>query len=229
MVLGLATPLPWAQAVEGPGYGGTGDSLSVAWVAPEDTAADEAPADQPAESPADQPAEAPTEQPAPAPEPPSEPAPVIELGGGPGSSVIVSTATQPTLEPDRLQLQVNGLGFRAKSTVMIRVGDAAPVTARSDTAGSLDIAIDPALLGGAQPGLSVVAIGRAPSGTAVTLYGSVPPEPSGVGPMTLIPWLALTVALASLTVWLRRRRHHTRPHDSSASGTADWDGAAASA
>ena len=151
---------------------------------------------------------------------------MIELGGGPGASVVVSTATGPTLEPDRLQLQVNGLGFRAKSTVLIRVGDAAPVTARSDTAGSLDIAIDPALLGGAQPGLSVVAIGRAPSGTAVTLYGSVPPEPAGIGPMTLIPWLALAVGVVSVGVWLRRRRRPGGHHDRSTSDTADWANAA---
>ena len=129
---------------------------------------------------------------------------VVDLGGR-GSSVIVRSTAQPTLEPDRLQLQVNGLGFRARSQIVIRVGDSAPVSSRSDTAGSLNVAIDPALIGGTQPGLSVVAIGRGPSGTAVTLYGSVPPEPAGSGPMLLVPWLVLAVVLAALAVWLRRR------------------------
>jgi hypothetical protein len=129
---------------------------------------------------------------------------VVELGGQ-GAAVIIRSNAQPTLESDRLQLQVNGLGFRARSQVVIRVGGSAPVSSRSDTAGSLNVAIDPALVGGTQPGLSVVAIGRGPSGTAVTLYGSVPPEPAGSGPMLLVPWLVLAVILAGTAIWLRGR------------------------
>lgn len=171
-VLLAASPVSAAHAVEGPGYGGTADALTVSWVDPGDAPDTEA---------------------------------VVALGGGRGSAVIVRSTSQPTLEPDRMRLQVNGLGFRAKSNVVIRVGDAAPVSSRSDTAGSLNVAIDPALIGGTQPGLSVVAIGRTPSGTAVALYGSVPPAPAGAGPMSVVPWIVLSAALAGLAVWLRRR------------------------
>jgi hypothetical protein len=174
----IASPLPAAYAEEGPGYGGSADALSVTWVEPS------------------------TDESAPADTAPAET--VIELGGQ-GAAVIIRSNAQPTLEPDRLQLQVNGLGFRAKSQVVIRVGDATPVSSRSDTAGSLNVAIDPALIGGTQPGLSVIAIGRGPSGTAVTLYGSVPPEPAGSGPMLLVPWLVLAVVLAGVAMWFRRR------------------------
>jgi hypothetical protein len=178
LVLGAGAALialgPIAAAhAEGPGYGGTADSLNVAWVQGSELDANAAIA--------------------------------TTSGSGRGAAVGIPQANQPRIAPDQLALQVSGLGFRAKSPVTIRVGEAAPVDHRSDTAGAFNVAIDPALLDGTRPGLSVVAIGRNPAGTAVTLFGSVPPEPGGTGPMTLVPWIGLALVLGGLALWLRGR------------------------
>ena len=203
----------WAPLAlaEGPGYGGTADTLTVAWVSPDGVSTDSG--NEPGDS-----------------EPPVPDAPpvapemtdtalvsgevrYVSFGGGPRSAgVVVRISDEPALSPDKLALQINGLGFRGNSEVTLRIGNGAPITSRSDTAGSLSVAIDPALLGATQPGLTVVAIGRRPSGTAVTLYGSVPPEPSGAGPMSIVPWVAAGIAAVSGIFWMRRRREIGRAH-----------------
>ncbi len=218
LVGGISAPAAFA---EGPGYGGNADTLTVSWV-PADEAVE--PAEAPTDTPADTPApEAPPVDPGTGDSPIDDAAaaaPAVLLGSGLRTAGFrVQSEGQPTLAPDALELQVNGLGFRAKSEVVVRIGDSAPVASRSDTAGSLSVAIDPALIGGTEPGLTVVAVGRGPSGTAVTLYGSVPPEPSGLGPMTLVPWFALAVALVGGGLWLRNRRRD--PAESSTTDPTD--------
>lgn len=187
----LVVSTPVAFAhAEAPGYGGNADQLSVSWVEPSAASPNAAPAG-------------------------------IWLGGGVRSAgALIIADEQPQMTPDRLNLRINGLGFRAKSGVSIRIGDGAPVTTRSDTAGSVDLTIDPHLLGGAEPGLSVIAIGRARSGMAVTLYGSVPPEPAGTGIMTVVPWATLAIAVGSLGYWVRGRRRLAAGTDASTRDTA---------
>ena len=194
-VMGLALgPLPLAYA-EGPGYGGDAGQLTVSWEpAPADPApTDPAPAD-PAPAPADP---APADQPA-----------ALSLGGsarGVSAIVMIPPAADPQLQSDSLSLLVRGLGFRGKSEIEVRIGSDQPVVARADTAGALTVALDPTLFGGAEPGVSVMAVGRNQSGTQVTLFGSVPPVADGSGPMTLVPWAVGSVALVGLALWMRRR------------------------
>jgi hypothetical protein len=90
--------------------------------------------------------------------------------------------------------------------VTVRLGGSASVVVRADTAGSLAVAIDGTQLEGTDPGVSVMAVGRNPAGTEVVLLGSVPPTPGGTGPMSLVPWVAMTAAFGGLAVWMRRPR-----------------------
>lgn len=169
---------------DGPGYGGDAGQLAVSW--------EPAPADVPA------------------PEAPADPAPTaMSVGGsarGVGAAVLIPAA-DPQLENDALALLVRGLGFRGKSAVEVRIGSSAAVVTRADTAGALAVALDPSQLGAAQPGVSVMAVGRNQSGTEVTLFGSVPPVADGSGPMSLVPWAAGAVTLLGLALWTRRRHH----------------------
>ena len=137
----------------------------------------------------------------------------LTFGGsvrGVGAVVQLPVAADPQLQNDSLALLVRGLGFRGKSAVEVRIGSSAAVVTRADSAGALAVALDPDQIGAAQPGVSVMAVGRNQSGTEVTLFGSVPPVADGSGPMSLVPWAAGAVALTGLALWTRRRhqRHH---------------------
>lgn len=167
----------------------------------------------------DSPASAPTDAPTSAPSEPAvtSDAPVpaaMSFGGGARgvAAAFALPAVDPALTPDALSLMVRGLGFRSKSKIQVRIGSDLPVETRADSAGALAVALDPRKLGGAQPGVSVMAVGRNQSGTEVTLFGSVPPVADGSGPMSLVPWGVACVALVGLAAWMRRR--HTS-HESS--------------
>ncbi len=225
-------PLPMAAA-DGPGYGGDAGALAVSWVASTDSAPITTPVDQPTTAPSDSPTDSPASAPTDAPiSNPSEPAattdapvpsattdaPVpsaMSFGGGARgvAAAFALPATDPALTPDALSLMVRGLGFRSKSKIQVRIGSDLPVETRADSAGALAVALDPRKLGGAQPGVSVMAVGRNQSGTEVTLFGSVPPVADGSGPMSLVPWGVACVALVGLAAWMRRR------HTSHASAT----------
>ena len=202
-------PLPWAAA-EGPGYGGDAGQLAVSWE--EAPVAATVPAEVPPDQPADQPAEAPAPE-APAPEAPPAEAPADQPlaaasvgGAGRGVSAGVRVpAADPQLQNDALALMVRGLGFRSKSEIEVRIGSDLPVVTRADGAGALAVSLDPAKLGGAQPGVSVMAVGRNQSGTQVTLFGSIPPVADGSGPMSIVPWAAASITVAGLALWMRRR------------------------
>jgi hypothetical protein len=124
--------------------------------------------------------------------------------------VVVVPAADPELQNDPLALLVRGLGFRGKSAVEVRIGSSPAVVARADSAGALSVALDPARLGAAEPGVSVMAVGRNQSGTEVTLFGSIPPVSEGAGPMSLVPWAAGALTLLGLAMWTRRR-HQRAP------------------
>ncbi len=99
----------------------------------------------------------------------------------------------------------------------MRIGSASAVVTRADSAGALAVALDPNQLGAAEPGVSVMAVGRNQSGTEVTLFGSVPPVADGSGPMSLVPWAAAAAALVGLALWTRRRHQRHPATDGAAS------------
>ncbi len=191
---------------DGPGYGGDAGQLSVTW-----TREDAAPQEPP--SPDVNPV-----QDAPAPSSPSSdsdtPA-ALAVGGsarGVGAVVRLPIAADPAgSRTTRSPCSCAGSGFRGKSEVEVRIGSQAAVITRADSAGALAVALDPAQIGQAQPGLSVMAVGRNQSGTEVTLFGSVPPVADGSGPMSLVPWAAGAIALTGLALWTRRRHHRHAP------------------
>jgi hypothetical protein len=208
-------PLPLAVA-EGPGYGGTAAQLAVSWEPPAQAATVPAPdATTPAQAPSTAPSTAPVAPAVPeapiAPDAPLLPADqpqAISFGGGVRgvSAAFALPATRdPQLHPDGMDLVVRGLGFRGKSKIQVRIGSDQPVVTRADSAGALAVALDPAELTGAKPGVSVMAVGRNQSGTEVTLFGSIPPVADGSGPMTLVPWAVGSIAIAGLALWMRRR------------------------
>ena len=200
---------------DGPGYGGDAGQLSVTWTrddVPQDVPVD-VPQDVPVDVPQDVPVDVPQDVPVDVPQ--DVPVDVPQaLGGsarGVGAIVRLPVTTDPQIQNDALALLVRGLGFRGKSAVEVRIGSQAAVITRADSAGALAVALDPAQIGQAQPGLSVMAVGRNQSGTEVTLFGSVPPVADGSGPMSLVPWAAGAIALTGLALWTRRRHHRHAP------------------
>ena len=102
-------------------------------------------------------------------------------------------------------LRVGGVGFRGLSVVSVRVGSRPAFLARVDRTGTLVVTAPAAAADAITAGTSVVALGRAPSGTSKTLVGSVPPRPSGTGPVDLVPWVITAVIVGLLGSWLVRR------------------------
>lgn len=208
-------PLPLAIA-DGPGYGGDAGQLAVTWEST--TSAGTSPADTSQTFDSTTPVD--TTPPVDATVPASAaPLATEGFGGGGrgvGAAFALPPAADPQLQPDGLALMVRGLGFRSKAKIEVRIGSDQPVLARADSAGALAVALDPGRLGGAQPGVSVMAVGRNQSGTEVTLFGSIPPVADGSGPMSLVPWAAASIAVAGLAVWARRR--HARHAESNTSG-----------
>ncbi|MGV1003626.1 MAG: hypothetical protein ACOYEV_02425 [Candidatus Nanopelagicales bacterium] len=171
---------------EGPGYGGTADALSVEWVDPPD-AAGAAGADQPQ---------------------PLLAGFLPETRGGRDGDRQVDTSYVDG------SLRISGIGFRAYSDVTVRIASGEDEITRADASGTLGVTIDQVEIGRFTPGLSVVAIGRAPSGTQRTLVGSVPPAPGGKSPSSLLLGAVLVGFLLLQTrrvaKGLRRRRVASR-------------------
>ena len=90
--------------------------------------------------------------------------------------------------PGTPTLVISGLGFRSGSPVVVQVGDSGNANSRSDEVGELRVSVEASTEANA-PGTSVLATGRAPSGTTRVLVGAIPPRPRGVGPMDVVPWL----------------------------------------
>lgn len=104
-------------------------------------------------------------------------------------------------------LAVIGYGYRGQSEVDLQLGSASLSMSRVDATGTLDVVLDVPRSDQPQPGTSVLAAGRSPSGSAITLVGSVPPQSSGRGPMGWVPWIVpvLLAVLAARSV-IRRLR-----------------------
>lgn len=175
-----------------------------------------APASEPAatQEPAPAPEPAATQEPAPAPEPAADAgvsaaAPTVVFSSGRGASVLVLADSAPgpdsVASSSDLTLTVGGVGFRGLSAVQVRVGSSTPLTARADETGTLRVLVPVQSDTEVRAGMSVVALGNGPSGTAMTLVGSIPPRPLGTGPVDLVPWIALAVLLAPAASWLLGR------------------------
>jgi hypothetical protein len=161
-----------AQA-EGPGYGGGAEALTVSW---QDQGSGDAPKEQPKA--------------------------LGGVGGGRGVVTVGGRAPDATVTGSGLTLVVDGVGYRGRSEVEVRVGSAAPFTARVDQTGTLDVGVPATSAESTTTGTSVVATGRSPSGTSMTLVGAIPPRPAGVGPVDLVPWVSAALALGAAGVWL---------------------------
>ena len=123
----------------------------------------------------------------------------------------VSAAGVTFTAPGTPTLVISGLGFRSGSPVAVQVGDHGSASSRSDEVGELRISVEASTESNA-PGTSVLATGRAPSGTTRVLVGAIPPRPRGVGPMDVVPWLVGGGLLAlGATSMLRRRRARVEP------------------
>jgi hypothetical protein len=122
--------------------------------------------------------------------------------GGRGAGVVVPRGTVTAQGSD---LHVGGVGFRGLSVVSVRVGSRPAFLARVDSTGTLSVLAPPSAADAISAGTSVVALGRAPSGTSKTLVGSVPPRPNGTGPVDLVPWVALAALIGLVGSWLVRR------------------------
>ncbi len=123
----------------------------------------------------------------------------------------VSAAGVTFTAPGTPTLVISGLGFRSGSPVVVQVGDHGSANSRSDEVGELRVSVEASTEANA-PGTSVLATGRAPSGTTRVLVGAIPPRPRGVGPMDVVPWLVGGGLLAwAATTMLRRRRDRAEP------------------
>lgn len=170
-----AAPAIAAGSSEGPGYGGKADKLDVAWSQDSQVVTASA-ADKPG-----------------APVPQS-----LDGAAGMDPTLLSAGAAGP-------QLTVFGVGFRGKSDVNLRVGAGRPLDVRVDDVGTLQIDVPRSDSTEAQPGTSVLAQGRSPSGATRTLVGAVPPLPSGTSPAQFVPWMAGIGAVIFAGLWVRRR------------------------
>lgn len=115
-------------------------------------------------------------------------------GGGSGADLLV----------------VTGLGFRGLSAVSLQVGNRGAAVHRSSDVGSVRIEVPSSEVPTA-PGTSVIAIGRAPSGTTRTLVGAVPPRSHGPSPTDVVVVLGGALGLTMVVARqggrvVRRRR-----------------------
>ena len=122
----------------------------------------------------------------------------LDIAGGPDPTLLSAGPAGP-------QLSVFGVGFRGKSDVNLRVGSGRPLDVRVDDAGTLEIEVPRSDSAEAQPGTSVLAQGRGPSGATRTLVGAVPPLPSGTSPAQFVPWLAAIGLVVMAGFWVRAR------------------------
>jgi hypothetical protein len=99
---------------------------------------------------------------------------------------------------------IHGVGFGAGSVILVRLGSGDERSVVADPNGVLRLVVDAAVFAS---GVSILAAGRSPSGTALTLVGSVPREPDEGGLTDVLEWLVVGVAaLAGVGGVAGRRR-----------------------
>ncbi|GAB1640533.1 hypothetical protein [Krasilnikovia sp. MM14-A1259] len=122
---------------------------------------------------------------------------------------------------------VYAVGFRAGSTVDLRVGSApnrkvaadafgglrvlmvaaGAVTSEKPPTGTAVVPVEAAATGGRlSSGTVVQAIGQSPAGSVRTLVGAVPPPDAGGGVSAVMPWTGAAAVLVGIGVLMRRLR-----------------------
>lgn len=104
---------------------------------------------------------------------------------------------------------INGVGFRAGSKVVLRVGSGEEISAICDPFGALKFDVPGQELK-LTSGTSVLVSGSTPSGTQLTLVGAIPPEPAGSGAQDLVPWVVAGGALLAVSGGFVGRRRRVR-------------------
>ena len=123
-------------------------------------------------------------------------------------------ADKLTVQWQSQSLDIFGVGFRAGSTVSVRVGSAAERVVTAEPDGSLRLGLTTLEQQAADhrsAGTSALALGTSPAGTVVTLVGAIPPAAEGRGAQDLTFWaLAGAAAVAMGTAGLRRFKRAPR-------------------
>lgn len=127
--------------------------------------------------------------------------------GGAVAELEVATedVTADSLIPDKPMLRVSGFGFRANSPVTIRIGAGNEYQSVASDVGQVTIHLPAEVRSKLATGTTVVAQGRTPGGVNRVIYGAVPPQANGVGPMDAVVWLALFLGGSWFFIVLRRR------------------------
>jgi hypothetical protein len=123
-------------------------------------------------------------------------------------------ADKLTVQWQASSLDISGVGFRAGSTVSVRVGSSAERVVTAEPDGSLRLGLTTLEQQAADhksAGTSVLALGTSPAGTVVTLVGAIPPAAEGKGLQDLTFWLLAGAAVAAMgTAGLRKFKHAPR-------------------
>ncbi|MFC3382570.1 hypothetical protein [Couchioplanes azureus] len=113
---------------------------------------------------------------------------------------------------DGRKLQVEGIAYRPKAMVEVRLGDSPLQQARSDENGRVRLTVPEELIAAGQSGASIIVAGRSVSGAARVLISAVPPRAAVRGPADVLPWSIAGIALVGLALGaLHRRRSQRRP------------------
>ena len=137
--------------------------------------------------------------------------PGVAVAEGPGYG---GTADQLSVRWSTTQavgaaLTVSGVGFRAGSSVALRVGDTVEELVIADATGAVTAgtAVTEAV------GSSIIAVGQTPSGSTLTLVGFVPSPATGDGTRSLSTWVLPALGIVAIAGVLlgRSRRRSRRP------------------
>lgn len=119
--------------------------------------------------------------------------------------VRVQTLALASSTGDAEVLRVEGVGFRARGAVSVRVGSAQETTAFADDTGTLVLELR-AGAGRLEPGSAGIAIGETPGGSVRTLLGTVPPRSDASNRVgTALQAVLLGLAMWAGAAWRKRR------------------------
>ncbi|MFI5495099.1 hypothetical protein [Actinoplanes sp. NPDC051859] len=146
---------------------------------------------------------------------------VVLLAPGTAASAAGTDKLVLTWDASGEQLLVEGIAYRPKAVVDVRLGDSPLQQARSDENGRVSLTVPQELIAAGQPGASIIVAGRSVSGAARVLISAVPPRAAVRGPADVLPWSVAGIALVGIALGaLQRRRRARRPATSAARTSA---------